>query len=82
VHAESKISTQSVEQQTRFREEDMLPEGEDDKRLRDNGETQLAKTKSALQEISSSVKYFVTSVKDELSKNCWPHFHKTWWEGL
>lgn len=58
MHAESKISTQSVEQQPRFREEDMLPEGEDDKRLRDNGETQLAKTKSALQEISSIVKYF------------------------
>lgn len=38
LHAESKISTQSVEQQTGYREGDVLPEGLDDKRLRDNRE--------------------------------------------
>ncbi len=39
VHAVSKFSTQSVEQQTGYREEDVLPKGLDDKQLRDNRET-------------------------------------------
>lgn len=38
MHAESKISTQSVEQQTGYREEDVLPKDFDEKQLRDNGE--------------------------------------------
>lgn len=38
MHAESKISMQSVEQQTGYREEDVLPKGLDDKQLRDNWE--------------------------------------------
>lgn len=43
MHAESKISTQSAEQQTGYREEDVLPKGWDDKRLRHDEETEAGK---------------------------------------
>lgn len=38
MHAESKISTQSVEQQTGNREEDVLPGDLDHNQLRDSGD--------------------------------------------
>lgn len=38
MHAESKISTQSVEQQTGNREEDVLPGDLDHSQLRDKGD--------------------------------------------
>lgn len=43
MHAESKISTQSAEQQTGYREEDVLPKGWDDKRIRDDEKMEAGK---------------------------------------
>lgn len=53
MHAESKISTQSVEQQTGYREKDVLPKDLDKKQLRDNGEMQVAEAKSVLKTVAS-----------------------------
>lgn len=43
MHAESKISTQSVEQQTGNREEDVLPGDLDHKQLRDSSDAAVSR---------------------------------------